>query len=237
MRIVFLDIDGVLLSRAAWDLPANTKLLLENERRAMSTSEFSSLTTFDPVAVMLVNRLCRRTGARLVLCTTWRYSYGAAETRAKLVEQGIEEGLFHESWSCPEQTPIDKSLDIMRWLEDACSVQDFVALDDEALSLNQVRVDGIAGFGAHDYRLACMRLGGEDRAYGVPAVSAEDMARVARAFAGADQAWKSIQWLCALRDGHTRASFLDRSAARSRNLVRTEADRAATWEELPEMAT
>ncbi len=100
-QIVFVDIDGVLLSRAAWGSPANVRLLAEEAVRAMATFESSARASFDPVSVVLVNRACHRTDRLIVLSTSWRKSYGIPETRAKLVAEGIEEALFHPDYACP----------------------------------------------------------------------------------------------------------------------------------------
>jgi hypothetical protein len=169
--IVFLDIDGVLLSTTTWGLPANVRLLREEAGRMMSTWEFSERASFDPMAIMLVNRLCHRTGARIVLSTSWRKSFGVPETRAKLVAEGIEDALFHADYSCPLGSMLDKARDIRAWLADHgydLAAGTWVAIDDDAIEgVNQVTTDPVAGLGVREYRLACMWLGGADPDYGV----------------------------------------------------------------------
>jgi hypothetical protein len=176
--VVFLDIDGVLLSRSTWDLPANVSLLREESARQMSTWEFSDRATFDPVAVMLVNRLCHRTGGRIVMSTSWRASFGIPETRAKLVAEGIGDALFHADYACPLGRPLDKARDIRDWLvgngyDISPSAHAWIALDDDVLEgITQVTTEPMAGFGVREYRTVCAWLGGVDKDYGVWAAAA-----------------------------------------------------------------
>jgi HAD domain in Swiss Army Knife RNA repair proteins len=175
--IIFLDIDGGLLSTTTWGLPANVRLLREEATRMMSTWEFSERATFDPTSVMLVNRLCHRTGARIVLSTSWRKSFGVPETRAKLVAEGIEDALFHADYSCPLGSMLDKARDILAWLvghgyDASPAARTWIAIDDDALEgVSQVTTDPMAGFGVREYRRACAWLGGADLDYGVQAAA------------------------------------------------------------------
>ncbi|MDB5363899.1 MAG: hypothetical protein JWO51_5196 [Rhodospirillales bacterium] len=95
-QIVFLDIDGVLMPAKAWLLPAN-KPLLDGPRAGRALKA-----RFDPTAVALLNRLIERTQAKLVICSDWRKTVGAAETLEKLVAEGIPRAAFHDDFSTPE---------------------------------------------------------------------------------------------------------------------------------------
>jgi hypothetical protein len=119
-RVVFIDIDGVLLTRARWLHPANTAaraLLAEKSetarRRALET------VSYDPNAVQLVNRLARTTRAKLVVSSFWRRSFGVEETHRKLLAEGIEPDLFHDDHSCDAGYSRDptKQRDIWDWLD------------------------------------------------------------------------------------------------------------------------
>jgi hypothetical protein len=230
--VVFLDIDGVLLSTSTWDLPANVRLLRESDERAMSTAEYSDLASFDPVAVMLVNRLCQRTGARIVISTSWRYSSGVPETRTKLEAEGIEPSLFHDDYACPVGRPLDKTRDILDWLQ---ANQDErprgLALDDEALpGIEQIFTDPVAGFSVADYRLACAWLGGVDKGYGVHDVDPGDMLRIASVL---PDPWDSLNWLHGHSKGaKSRSSRLDRETWRRFGDGYVESRRAEVWREL-----
>jgi len=120
--ILFLDIDGVLLSGRAWMLPSN-RLLKE---RAADLSRRQALdllgreATFDACAVALAVRVCAATGAHIVVSSSWRYTVGLEGTRAKLLHQGIPAHLLHPDWACPmiRHGSPSKGADISNWLEE-----------------------------------------------------------------------------------------------------------------------
>jgi hypothetical protein len=119
MKVVFLDIDGVLMSNSSWALPENVNLLEKQRTNPQySSREAAGIVRFNPVAVALVNRLCGFTGARIVVHSTWRRNIGGEDTRAKLLEQRIEERLMHRNWACPIGPGLKKSQDILRWLRE-----------------------------------------------------------------------------------------------------------------------
>lgn len=115
MKVLFLDIDGVLLSGRAWALPDNA----EPERLARAGQITDALrgVRFDPVAVALVNRLCSRSGAKLVCHSTWRMTYGRERTQQKLLEEGIDAAHLHPALCRTHGSQIDKWRDISLWLE------------------------------------------------------------------------------------------------------------------------
>jgi hypothetical protein len=119
MKIVFLDIDGVVLPRRAWAMPANRRAreLLASGIQADHEVAVREV-TFDPMAVALVNRLCEVTGAKLVIHSNWRKSVGSKETMAKLVGQGVEDGHFHAHHACPYKPTSHKQHDVGFWLDD-----------------------------------------------------------------------------------------------------------------------
>jgi HAD domain in Swiss Army Knife RNA repair proteins len=114
MRVIFLDIDGVLMSGRAWCLPQNVharQLLLSD-----MVLDAVSCMTFDPCAVALVNRLSERSRAKIVLHSNWRQTVGHDETHRKLLAEGIEARHFHVDHSCPFRFAADKVHDIRAWL-------------------------------------------------------------------------------------------------------------------------
>lgn len=161
MPVIFLDIDGVLLSEAAWQLPAN--LALKAGAKKMTTYDFAMAATYDPVAVALLNRLCRVTRSTLVISSSWRYAVGEDATRQKLIEQGVHDLHFHADWHCPRHMHIDKLIDIAEWLEDHPECTEHLVLDDEDMSSHRaVRLDSQAGLTLADYPQAVVLLGGTD---------------------------------------------------------------------------
>ena len=71
MKVLFLDIDGVLNSR-------RTALALRG-----FPNNFKQIDQFDHVAIGLIRRLCNETGTKIVLSSYWRFQNSAKDaTRA-----------------------------------------------------------------------------------------------------------------------------------------------------------
>lgn len=125
MRILFLDIDGVLLpGRANW-LPTQTKPIH---------------TVFDPCAVAIVNRICKDTGAQIVIHSSWVRSMALvsahcegqpATVKEHMINQGINPQYFHEDDICPWKMSGDRWNAIYSWLNSHHDVDSWVAVDDE----------------------------------------------------------------------------------------------------------
>lgn len=120
MKIIFLDIDGVLLSGRAIYLPENDALRawLLHQTHSQDARLMAANARFDPCAVSLVNRLCEHTGARLVIHSNWRRIMKPTDLRAKLVEQGLHASHFHDDWYCGMRFSSRKHHDISEWLSD-----------------------------------------------------------------------------------------------------------------------
>ena len=63
MKVIFCDVDGVLNSYRSWYAFGN------------SLPDSPTDLQFDPIAIKLVQRLCKETGAVCVLSSSWRYSW------------------------------------------------------------------------------------------------------------------------------------------------------------------
>lgn len=189
--VLFLDIDGVLLSGRAWQLPVNRRLQVAGAK--LTRQEASKLigreAQFDPCAVALVSRICEATGARIVVASSWRYAVGCEQTRVKLLEQGLSGAVLHEDWACPvarSGTP-EKHHDITLWLEEHGIIQtgSWLALDDEDVVPGAtMTTDALDGLGAREAAAAVRYLGGADAGLGVRALAEADMSLVLESFHG-----------------------------------------------------
>ena len=113
--VIFLDVDGVLMTGRAWAMPENAGAC---ERARLDPKAAAMTARFDPAAMGLLNELVRDTGARLVISSSWRYTVGPDQTLAKLVEQGVSADSFHVEWCCPlNRFRSDKLRDIRSWLD------------------------------------------------------------------------------------------------------------------------
>lgn len=115
MKVIFLDIDGVLNSDAYFD---------RIKDRVMEGIEED----IDIKTIELLNKAVKETGAKVVLDSSWRYRRKADELQELLAQYGIS----------IEKTPfIDnrRGEEIRQWLNEAeyvgYNVEDYILLDDD----------------------------------------------------------------------------------------------------------
>lgn len=88
MKYIFLDIDGVLNSS---EYVMSMPYLLETA--GMSDAEVMLIahhTHLDPLAIKILNDLVKRSGAEVILSSTWRGKYSPAEMTKMLKDRGGE---------------------------------------------------------------------------------------------------------------------------------------------------
>lgn len=121
MKIIFLDIDGVLLTR----------------RTMIATGRNWSAAEPDRVLCQTLIRCCEKGDVRIVVSSTWRDT--PIKCRAKLKEGGLLNCL-HKSWATPLDTQLSpggiyigvtRGLEISAWLLAHPTITDFRILDDE----------------------------------------------------------------------------------------------------------
>lgn len=121
--IVFLDIDGVVMTRRALAHPDNIALYealkgMEGQEKAKAKKDLPLSLAFDAAAIHLLVRLCSEAGAKIVLHTNWRRNVGCKETKETLVRQGLPEEFFHRDYYCTFRMTSEKGHDIHEWLSD-----------------------------------------------------------------------------------------------------------------------
>lgn len=105
MKVIFLDVDGVL----------NSDEFFEN-----NTDD----SYIDIKAVKLVKKAIEETGAKVVVSSSFRYNKAFQEIQEILLRNGI---LF-------EKTPFinnERGKEIKQWLSEESEIDDYVILDDE----------------------------------------------------------------------------------------------------------
>ena len=113
MKIIFLDIDGVLINRA-------------------SLMQKKSFDNPDPRCVERFNRIIQQTGAQIVLSSTWRIGRTVVECRELMTKFGVKAKLI-------DRTPINPSVirgqEIQSWIteyEKHRDIDEFIILDDDS---------------------------------------------------------------------------------------------------------
>jgi hypothetical protein len=112
MKVLFLDVDGVLNS-AQW---------FEADRRR--DGDYLGLVSVDPVAVAMILGVVHATGAKIVLSSTWR-----------LVDHYVQ-ALKDAGLSFYSMTPVlrtsNRGEEIKAWLKEHPEVDCFAIVDDDA---------------------------------------------------------------------------------------------------------
>lgn len=147
MKILFLDIDGVLNS-AAWikSRPSKEEFAAEH---GVSPEVYDndrltwSLRSVDPAAVAALNAIVNRTHARVVLSSSWRTMWALTRMNWILRRRGFEHDLIGATpcawdWEGPKPDGItrwQRGHEIEAWLRTAAipglSFTDVVILDDD----------------------------------------------------------------------------------------------------------
>lgn len=157
MKLIFLDVDGVL-NNANW--------AKEMEETGIYVYRDGIL---NPDSMKLLSDLVYQTGAKIILSSSWRR---CPELRQKLLETMKLYGL-----SILDDTPYMGSIrgeDIREWLKNHSGISSYIILDDDDDMLpNQkkflVRTDFNKGFNYESYLKALKILKGETNAQTRPA--------------------------------------------------------------------
>lgn len=157
--VVFLDLDDCIATNRAF----------------MATGD-----AIDASAAGLLARLCRDTGARIVVISTWRSD--ADRCRTSFAKHGLDahmwspvttgsrrwaDGDVQDDW-CVDWDNGDRSGTMIRWLANHPKVKRWIIVDDSVSNLtpDQMRLlvqpDMQFGFGIDDYRRARRMLGVAD---------------------------------------------------------------------------
>lgn len=119
-KVLLLDIDGPMIPRRASWLAGQT---------------YRS-TKFDPVAVGLLLSVLEKTGAKLVISSTWGKVYTREENELSLENNGISKTLLHDDWVTPRNSKLEtRAAEILAWLKQHPEITNYAVLDDEAVAL------------------------------------------------------------------------------------------------------
>lgn len=111
MKVIFLDVDGVLNSD-------------EYIARTIKEKTLGIFADVDTNKIRLLQQAIQSTGANIVLSTSWRYSKRIGSLKELLGLYGI----YTDSIPCINQ---ERGTEIRAWLNEHPEVEDYVILDDE----------------------------------------------------------------------------------------------------------
>lgn len=168
MKIIFLDIDGVL----------NSDIYMATEEYIQATKDAGCADPggydvvlkahhlhLDPQAVVLLNQLVDKTAAQVVLSSTWRLRYSLDEMNEMLTMRGA-------TFKVTDQTPPPRRMsrtwrgdEVKEYLSNKKDVESFVILDDinqfPSFTKNFVFTPEKTGFTQAHFEKALKILNGE----------------------------------------------------------------------------
>lgn len=149
-RIIFLDIDGPLISVRAYFLPNQTK----------------PASMFDPCAAAMLLRLLDDSGAKIVISSIWG-QHGRERCEELLSKNGINPSYLHDDWITPRKMSSTRFHEIGWWIMNHPEVTHYVAIDDEDLPVdwiaNAVLCDSAEGFSLRNFKECKLLLGVEEQ--------------------------------------------------------------------------
>jgi len=153
LKIIFLDIDGVLNSVASIIALYDDKPVRNEEG-------------FDHVSVGLLKRLCKTTDAKIVISSTWRKLYTYEEFLEIFSRKGWQDFPMIGTTPVNQSHGLCRGHEIKDWL-DANEVETYIILDDDSDMLpeqngNFIHCSNVEGFRLKHYCKALRLLGCPD---------------------------------------------------------------------------
>ena len=164
MKIIFLDIDGVLNTLMVDTEPfSSSRGQILRDKFYYKLNMPNDLEVSNRQAVMWLNKLCIETNAKIVITSTWRMGVdGLENTKKALYNSGLIKDVEIIDATPILQEPKDMNIrghEIQMWLDKHQNIDNYVILDDDVDMLeNQlnhlVQVNTYYGFGFPDYEKA-----------------------------------------------------------------------------------
>ena len=125
MKVIFLDVDGVLNSEKFWEKQTQSFRYTAALNEGKTDDEISVIANFDPDAVAWVNYIVARTNAEVVMSSTWRSDYNIP---FKMRYAGLLRPIYGIT---PFSKDRHRGTEIKKWLDDHPEVTHYVILDDD----------------------------------------------------------------------------------------------------------
>jgi hypothetical protein len=113
MRIIFLDIDGVL----------NSSKFIKRLGKSWTGAQI------DPEAVSILNEIIRETEAKIVISSSWRIVFSLERINSILNDNGFVGEIIGETPRV-DWEPYSRGNEIQMWLDSNPDIESFVIIDD-----------------------------------------------------------------------------------------------------------
>lgn len=125
MKVIFLDIDGVLNSEQFWENRTQSFRYTAALNEGKTKDQVRVIANIDPQAVALLNQLVKQTDAEIVVSSTWRSDWNI---QYLLRYAGVEKYMYGIT---PFSKDRHRGTEIKEWLDDHPEVTNYVILDDD----------------------------------------------------------------------------------------------------------
>ena len=134
MKVIFLDIDGVLNSEVFWAEKSQCERRKEAKAKGLNKDKQSALANIDPKAIELLNFIVEKTDAGIVVSSTWKNDISLPY---KLRYMGLKKPCYGIT---PDSSTRHRGTDIKLWLdlykEDNIDIK-YVIIDDDTDMLEE----------------------------------------------------------------------------------------------------
>ena len=118
MKIIFLDIDGVL----------NCHQTFRNKK---STYEYNELDDIDPENVKHLNKILSETNANIVISSSWRLHKNIHELKFLAEQVNVDPLRIIDKTPDLSKVSYERGYEIQKWLDGHKDIEKFVILDDD----------------------------------------------------------------------------------------------------------
>lgn len=137
MKVIFLDIDGVLNTEsyitAVWDVVERMDKISNSKNNIMEYLHDQYGSLFDPMAIRFLKHICDQTGAKIVISSTWRHS-GLGEMQDMWKHRNLPSEVIGITPDHSRKTgsTLQRGKEIAEWLSEHTDVESYVIIDDDA---------------------------------------------------------------------------------------------------------
>ena len=148
MKIIFLDIDGVLCV-----IESDAKQAFQRLAKGEGSSP-----SLNSKCISVLNRIIKKTDAKVVISSSWRLHYPLENIKKALEKHGFVGeiiGATPNAWRHPEIDYVARGNEIQQWLNEHPEVEKFVILDDETDEMRHLLPKCVVTQGVFSKGLSC----------------------------------------------------------------------------------